>query len=392
MAIGDYFTARVERIVSGGSGLLRVEGKTVFMDAVAPGDRVAGRVVEDRGSWARAALVELIEASPHRVEPPCPLYGECGGCSLQHLDYAEQLVQKKMILEDAFSRIAELGEPPEPRVVPSAPYGYRNRMQFHRVSRPKTGMPPVGLKRRKSEEVLPVSDCPVADEGIRRTLREGSLRPRPDQDRFTVFSRGPLFLQEGAASRGVVKVLDRELRLDASGFFQSNVAVLEALIPDLLAACAPRAAGADGTAAAAADLYCGVGTFAAFLADVFERLDLMEQNKTALALARENVRGEGIRYFALKDDDWARLADKEGSRYDFAVVDPPRVGLSAALRRTLAAGGPPALAYVSCDCATLARDAGILAAAGYRVESLTLYDFYPQTAHIETLAILRKDR
>lgn len=391
MAIGDYFTARVERIVSGGSGLLRVEGKTVFMDTVAPGDRVAGRVIEDKGSWARAELVELIEPSPLRVEPPCPLYGECGGCSLQHLDYAEQLMQKKMILQDAFSRIAELGELPEPRVVPSAPYGYRNRMQFHRVSRPKTGMPPVGLKRHRSDEILPVSDCPVADEGIRRALKEGSLRPRPDQDRFTVFSRGPLLLQEGAASRGIVKVLDKELRLDASGFFQSNVAVLEALIPDLLAACSPCAGAAD-IPAAAADLYCGVGTFAVFLADDFERLDLMEQNKAALALARENLRREGVRYFALKDDDWARLADKEGSRYGFAVVDPPRAGLSDALRRTLAAGGPPILAYVSCDSATLARDAGSLTAAGYRVESLTLYDFYPQTAHIETLAILRKDR
>ncbi len=384
MAVGDIFTASVERIVSGGAGMARYDQKPVFMERTAPGDRVAGRIVEDRGSWARAELLECVEASPWRVPPPCPLYGECGGCSLQHLAYAAQLDQKRDILADAFRRIGGFTDLPEIRVVPSPPFEYRNRMQFHRLPRPQAGKPGVGLKKRQSDTILAVPDCPVADPGIRRALAAGGLAPPPALDRFNVYSRSDTFLSEGGNHRGSINLLGKKIILDAASFFQSNAIMLEQLLPDLLAvtqqaeACLP-----------AADLYCGVGTFSIFLADRFPRLDLMEQNKTALALAAENVRGPGIRHFALKDDDWVRnmTRDTKHAGYSFVVLDPPRQGLSPILRRWLAERGPPLLAYVSCDPATLARDARELTAADYRLESLTFYDFYPQTAHVEALAV-----
>jgi 23S rRNA (uracil1939-C5)-methyltransferase len=169
--------------------------------------------------------------------------------------------------------------------------------------------------------------------------------------------------------------------------------MLERLIPGLLAA----AEKADPDLPAA-DIYCGVGTFAVFLRDRFRRIDLVEENRAALALARENVSGEtdsrtgqGSRFFARSADEWVRDIPYTGDAYGFAVVDPPRQGLSRACRDYLAGRGPPILAYVSCDPASLARDSKALLEGGYRLESLAFYDFYPQTAHIESLAVFLKE-
>jgi 23S rRNA (uracil1939-C5)-methyltransferase len=175
--------------------------------------------------------------------------------------------------------------------------------------------------------------------------------------------------------------------MDAGVFFQSNGTLLEALIGDL-----GESAGEADASLPAADIYCGVGTFAAFLADRFSRIDLVEENKTALDLARENVRGGGHRFFALREDRWVGREERSGKKpaRGFAVVDPPRQGLSRLMRQWLCEKGPPLLAYVSCDPATLARDSGELRAGGYGLSSLCFYDFYPQTAHVEVMAIMRR--
>jgi 23S rRNA (uracil1939-C5)-methyltransferase len=252
---------------------------------------------------------------------------------------------------------------------------------------PRLREAPVGLKARKNAGIVPLNGCPIADPGIQKRLKEQTILPPPQKDRFTVYSRDGLFLSEGGISRGRVSVLGRELALDAGVFFQSNAPMLEALAADL------RAAAEEAEAGPMADLYCGVGTFAALLGDRFPRVDLVEADKTALALARQNVRGEGREFFALRDDDWITLTGRSGRRpYGFIVADPPRQGLSPALARWIAAAGPPLFAYVSCDPAALARDSRILTAGGYTLSDLRLYDFYPQTAHIESLAVFKNNK
>jgi 23S rRNA (uracil1939-C5)-methyltransferase len=225
-----------------------------------------------------------------------------------------------------------------------------------------------------------------------------SFFPPPEKDRFTVYARGGLFLGEGGTVRGKTQILDRELVLDAGVFFQSNGMMLEKLVTDLqeiaaVFADASAAASAAGTVRnlPMADLYCGVGTFAVFLGEFFPHADLVEENKTALALARENflpiVSGGNISagFFAQRGEDWIKNADFR--RYGFIIADPPRHGLAPEIARRLAADGPPLFVYVSCDPATLARDSKILLAGGYKLKELRLYDFYPQTAHIESLAV-----
>jgi 23S rRNA (uracil1939-C5)-methyltransferase len=379
MARGDFFTAPVERLAAGGSGIVHTAGQAIFVEYTAPGDRVLGRITETHKTWARGELLEIREPSADRVVPACPLYGTCGGCSLQHLSYPVQLREKEGILRDALTRIGGIPGPFPIKTVPSPEYGYRNRVQFHAI--PGEGR--LGFKARKSGRIIPLTDCPIADEGLRRALAAGDIPLPHGRPRFAAYSRNKVLLCEGKDGPAAVRYLDRDIYLDAGLFFQGNAAVLEKLIPDLCALVG-RAEGA-----AAADIYCGVGTFAAFLRDRFSHIDMVEMNKAALDLARLNVPGEGCQYFALPDDAWVRRAPRKGV-YGFAVVDPPRQGLSPVTRQWLADAGPPLLAYVSCDPATLARDSASLLAGGYNLESVTFYDFYPQTAHIETLAVFNR--
>jgi 23S rRNA (uracil1939-C5)-methyltransferase len=381
----ELLEVRIESIAAGGAGLARVDGKPVFIKSGIPGDKLVCRITKDHRSWAEAELIELLDVSKDRVHPVCGIYGICGGCNLQHLDYNAQLAAKTDILKDAFIRIGGV-HPPEPIVIPSEPWEYRNRMQFHaiRESGKKSAGVIWGLKSEKNASAVPVPDCPIADPGIRKLLGEEkkSLLTPLGKDRFTVYARCDLFLSEGANSRGKTRILDHEIALDASLFFQSNGAMLEKLIGDLLVI----AEEADHSMPMA-DLFCGVGTFAAFLGKLFPRSDLVEENKAAIALARENLPSGGD-FFAQRGEDWVKRNSPKG--YGFIIVDPPRQGLNQNLALRLASEGPPLLLYVSCDPATQARDSKILTAGNYTLRELRFYDFYPQTAHIESLAIFIK--
>ncbi|MDR2493732.1 MAG: class I SAM-dependent RNA methyltransferase [Spirochaetaceae bacterium] len=385
MTIGEIFTAKVERLVSGGAGILHQQGQTVFMDHTAPGDTVVGKIREIHTRWARADLVEITERSRDRVEPLCPAYKRCGGCSLQHLSYEAQVREKSAVLQDSLRRIGGIAGAPEPAVYSAQPFEYRNRFQFHRIRPVGYGaQPAVGFKSRGGKAVTPVEDCPIAYPAIRQALRDRKLAPPPDRDRFTVYARGHAFLQQGGVQRGAVPLLDRTLVIDAGVFFQSNAAMLEKVILRLrdLAETADRSRGF-------ADVYCGVGTFAAFLGGYFSGVDLVEQDKTALTLAHENTRGLN-RKSALSVDTWLTHTPRLHDRFGLMVLDPPRQGLSPFGRRRLSQAGPGLLAYLSCDAASLARDAGELIRGGYTLSALDLYDFYPQTAHIESLALFKR--
>ncbi|MDR1443669.1 MAG: TRAM domain-containing protein [Treponema sp.] len=403
MIPGEIISAEVEKIVPGGAGMARYEGQAVFIPHTVPGERVRARVRRSHKGWAEAGLLDLAEASPRRVKPRCPLAGRegrgCGGCSLQHLDYRFQLEVKTGILRETFGRLS--GIPAALRlealenisVFPSPPWEYRNRVQLHAAGKnPVSGKAGVGFMSSSGDRagdgaehrVIPAADCPVADPGIRSLLASGELEA--PAGRFTLYSRGGMVLREG--ERGRVRIRDRELLMEAGLFFQSNAVMLEALAGDLVSI-----AGRADSSLPLADLYCGVGTFAAFLSGRFPRTDLLEENRAALALARQNVDPGDRNFFALTDNEWVKMKEAEGPSgapaYGFIVADPPRQGLSPPMRRWLARGPAPLLAYVSCDPATLARDSGELVKGAWELEKLIYYDFYPQTAHIEGLALFR---
>jgi len=387
METGDIYKLRLESIAQGGEALGKLMGKPVFVEGGAPDETVCCRIIEERKTWARAELLEIIEPSPVRIDSSCAFYGKCGGCNLQHINYDAQIAAKTAVLTDCFRRIGGF-IPPEPQIFPSAPWEYRNRMQFHcfrQLSQGENG-PKFGFKGRRSGEIIAVSDCPIAEPGIRELLRRGTRTlPLPvEKDRFTVFSRDSTFLSEGGLQHGKIRLLERDVLLDAGEFFQSNIVMLEKLILEL-----GKIAETADRNLPMADLYCGVGTFAVFLRGMFTKTILAEGNKKALSIARENLKGMDAEFFALRDTEWAKNILRRKPAPGFAVVDPPRTGLAPAFASALAQDGPPLLTYVSCDAAALARDSKILNAS-YKLKELMFFDFYPQTAHIESLAVFEK--
>jgi len=419
MAIGDIYKLHLENITPGGDALGRLNGKPVFVSGGAPDETVLCQITEDRNTWARAQLLEIVEPSSVRVNAVCAFYTQCGGCNLQHIDYETQLKIKTSILRDSFLRIGGL-EPPEIEVFDSPPFEYRNRMQFHCLREHRNNGPrnvhlrctadyrgkntsehKYGLKGRAASDIIAINDCPIAVSVIREILKPSSpsaslrlgekkISIPPEKDRFTVFVKDEVLLNEGGQLKGKVKLLNKEITVDAGLFFQSNCIMLEKLILELqkIAECANRDLPM-------ADLYCGVGTFALFLGDMFPKVILAEENKAAVSLARENLKGINTEFFALRDTAWpdhlrSKWSGKPESSIGFAVVDPPRAGLTPKLTASLVQSGPPVLAYVSCDPASLARDSKILINGGYTLQALKLFDFYPQTAHIESLAVFRK--
>jgi len=259
--------------------------------------------------------------------------------------------------------------------VASEPFAYRNRAQFHVDAAGRTC-----YARRSSSELLEVRSCPILVEPLERWIADGSAGAALGKDRFVAFGYRDEAYIEGRDRRLAIDILGKPFSFDIGGFFQSNLRMVERLVP---AVCS------DMSGERAADLYCGVGLFGAFLKRGFPRLVCVEQDERSIGYACSNV-GPGAGFSASSIEDWTRSAQAR-ERFDYVVVDPPRAGLTATARAWLAAARPAYIGYVSCDPVSMARDAGFLVKAGYAVESASLFDFYPQTSHVESYARFRLD-
>lgn len=388
--------AEISALVKGGDGLARVNGEVWFVSGGVPGDLVLCQKTEERERYTRARIVKVLQASPDRVEPPCPLAGRCGGCPWQQLAREAQLRAKRNIVHELFDRA--LAQDSDSRTaleavscipMPGDGLSWRNRFQFHRSASQDIAHSPVGLMDSEGKLVVPLNDCPIAHPLIREALKNKSLKAPLASNRFTVFASGDTLLVEGGKEEARVALLDRDILMKVSLFFQSNVAMLEILLEHLNTYLATR-----GPFKRTLDLYAGVGTFSLFLKDHSEAITLMEREARSLGIARTNLKGFDAEFLAMSDDNWARSRErqKDSSKpmADFALVDPPRAGLSSRMRSWLASSRIPRIACVSCDPASLARDIAALDLAGYRLVMLEAFEFYPHSPHIESLAILEK--
>jgi 23S rRNA (uracil1939-C5)-methyltransferase len=381
------FEGRVESISFSG-GVVRFGGKAFFVPFVCPGDVVRVEAADEKKHTAR--LVEIIRASEDRVEPLCPLFGTCGGCTLQHISYERQATEKKKMVADSLKRIGGVETLSEIGFVSSPPYGYRNRVELH------TDGGIMGFKEAKSAKVVRACDCPTAVPVVRDFIRHAAGACSGGRRRFAVYGFDDRIAVEGGDTERLF-VPDLNVTMDARLFFQSNLEVQKKFVADV--------AALAGKGSVLADIYCGVGVFARSLASGFAALVLVEENPQAIALARENLRGvpshaeyyalSAERYCAVVKQDIQNLqrggqnAGRALPRWDAVVVDPPREGLRAPLIDLFIRMKTAALIYVSCNPATLARDTKRLCEGGYVLESLTCYDFFPQTTHIECAAFFR---
>lgn len=391
-------TARVERVIHGGDGLLRLDGKAGFISGVLPGELVSFAVLRDRSRQFEGVLREVLDPSPHRCEPRCPLAGRCGGCDWQYCHSEYQLELKKGIVAENLRRIGKiLLERESIQILAGEPWGYRERVQIHTDHR---GRP--GFKARRSEEIVLLSSCPVVTEEINRFLEDaasGKILLPPGKRLVLVLADG-----ESPDSRAVIvapgpqtaqRSLDGlPLSFDPSSFFQANGPLLERLGRELrsrIARDAPRVL---------VDLYGGAGVLGALAVSGSSAFsgDLLcvEEDRRNARFIGENLLRAGLKEArirvvsrsaekALAVDPVLKNLDPPSSA---VILDPPRSGLSATLRRWLKKGPAARLFYVSCNSATLARDLGEILGA-YLIQDVTILDFFPQTAHVEVLVELR---
>lgn len=338
------------------------------------------RVQIERGRrrFAHARVEALLEAGPDRVAPRCAVFGTCGGCAWQHLDYPAQLRAKGQIVRDALQRIAGLPWPTPVSVVasPSA-YGYRARTRVMcRAGR-------VGYRGRRSHELCEVRHCTVLNPTVQHALERLAARP-PEQDgEWELAGVGdaralPLPAQDAACID--LEVGGDRLRISAGVFFQANAGLHETLLRAVL--------GAAERGAHALELFAGAGFLTLSLARRFERVTAVESSAPAAADLAHNLavaRLENVEILAARAE---RLpADALGAP-DVIVLDPPRSGLPPGLGAALARCRPARMVYLSCDPATLARDIRALRGEGYALGRIEAFDLFPQTSHVETLAVL----
>jgi 23S rRNA (uracil1939-C5)-methyltransferase len=374
----------IEELHASGKGLGRTEERKVVLVAGAlPGETVEVLVEGEKRSIIEGSVGAIFAPSPHRIAPACPYYGHCGGCDLQHLAYEAQVTEKQGLLQRLLAHRGLVDVNILPPVTGS-PWEYRCRFQFHWVAH-RGRLPTYGLKAAKSDEVVEIEDCLVAMPAIRTALRDKRLGQYMLAKQHKTVMTGDRCMVAGVVGdhmdwvgsnqRYFVKVLNKSFCLHVNCFFQSNLHMLEKLIPTVL-----EGLGGD----AALDLYGGAGLFARFLTDRFRHVTLVEQNETSVIWAEVNLRDLSHTSAAQSAALWC--AQNPNARFDAVVADPPRMGLEPPVIAWLAAARPRHLRYVSCSPTSLAQDAAFLVAAGFRLVSVQLFDFYPQTHHIESLA------
>ena len=369
------------------------------MPFTAPGDRVRAQVVDQRRRFARARAIEILEPGPGRVQPACPLFGRCGGCAWQHLDYSVQVEAKQEVIRDALRRIGgQRREGPIPFRASPAEYGYRVRTRMLR------GPAGLGYRERASHTLCPVVRCPVLvpelEAEIERVNAQGQEMESSSESgglqewELVADSRGrarstplPIDSASGSdplSSASEFAVRGRSLRVSPGSFVQANGAMHEILFDAVLEEA--------GEGKRVVELHAGAGFFTLGLVEHFESLDVVETAPSAVADLRVNLKGirsKALRVRAASAD--SVIASRIDEFPDCVVMDPPLTGLSLSLLEGVASLNPARIVYLSCDPATLARDLARFADRGYGVRRIQGFDLFPQTPHVEVLATLTRD-
>jgi len=375
----------IDELAAGGDGVGRADdGRVVFVPFTAPGDRVRVRVERAHARFLNAKVDTLLEPSAQRSDPACAVFGSCGGCAWQHVDYAAQLDAKTKIVRDAFERIAGVTVPAKLAITPSrAEYGYRSRARvFVEGGR-------VGFRRARSHVLCETDRCPILTPPLQDQLaRLARSRNTPDGEWELVAgddSSRAGAVGSDAGERVGWQLGDDRYEVSAGVFAQSNAGLFEPLVAAVV--------GAAGQGALACDFFAGAGFFTLGLARRFERVLALESNRAAARDLEHNLAAAGLSNVRVSAER-LEYALQDGSidreRPDAIVLDPPRTGLPPDSSDALSQLGPERIVYLGCDPATQARDVGYLVGSGYRLVHLEVFDLFPQTPHVESLAVLER--
>lgn len=433
MKPGETFSVQIEKMVFGGRGLARLEGRVVFVSDVLPDERVAVKVYKRGKDFAECSPLEILEPSLDRVTPPCPLVAKCGGCQWMHASYTSQLGLKEDVLRDTLQRVGGIAEPDILPIIPSEQqWAYRYRGQFKAANR--DGRPLVGFYREQSHDLVDVPHCPVFHPLLNEVLvalrkivaeepvwvdviAEGRIctgfpaeetfllvmpyeRKRIDAERlFALLKHDVPHLVGLAVSKGervVSRIGENVLRFGLQtavgpldlvvkngGFFQSNWATSRYLVDTAIDFLAPSPGDT------VLDLYAGVGNFSLAFARGAAHVVGVEESASAVECARDNATLNGVTNFEIIAAS-SEAGTGRARKADLVHLDPPRQGASEEVLSGIIRLKPRKIVYTSCNPSTLARDVKILASRGYRVGKVQPVDMFPQTYHIETVVELNK--
>jgi 23S rRNA (uracil1939-C5)-methyltransferase len=419
----------IEKPVYGGDFLGHVEGKAVFVPLTLPGETVRANLTEEKRSFAKAEIDAVLTASPNRIEPNCPHFGACGGCHYQYADYPTQLALKQQILRETLTR-ANVPIPAEIGILAGDPWAYRNRI---RLALTQDGE--LAYRSRRSHDLIAIGECPIAAPILLRTAMQvaeflaknppithvSELELFTNQDEsellLSLFTETTsandthhtwltalqaslpqqtsgirLQLNDGGLNSQILAAIgqpsltytaaDFSYRVDHGAFFQVNRHLVDDFVSLVIA---------DHSGNLAWDLYAGVGLFARQLTQSCTEVIAVESAPASGAALQHNLKSAKAQPITSTTLDFLRRnRELREPRPDLIVLDPPRTGLGDQVTTLLNAIHAPAMVYVSCDPATLARDLRQLTQERYTIDSISLVDMFPQTFHLETVVHLRR--
>lgn len=425
-----FVELRIEKMVQGGEGLAHLaDGRVCFVKNALPGELCKVMLTLQKKDFTRGSAVEILEASADRVKPKCPLYGKCGGCSLQHLASEKQAEYLETVERENFRRLAHAELPTDFVIHTGNAWGYRNRARVvYSGNRRNPESPCFAFREQESDRLIPFEKCPVLTDGLNQFLK-GTLknlleksaanRALPRDLDINVFDNGDgqvSFYYRGMNhesflknSISIVKIGGCEIEADASVFFQSNLNLLPELVNAVRNAVDEGIANGEASDEWLIDLFSGVGFFAAMLRDRFKKITTVERDDGCLKHAKVNLSATWpqtaqqpssqnsqslaaaqpqVENVSAPAEEWLvqNVVDVPAT----LIVDPPRTGLPPEALDAIVKSSVNRLIYVSCDPVTLARDYAKFASAGFSLKHAEGFAFYPQTPHLEMMFVLSR--
>ncbi|MBN2688439.1 MAG: class I SAM-dependent RNA methyltransferase [Deltaproteobacteria bacterium] len=395
MNVGDTVEMAIESVAFGGEGVGRIDNRVVFVPFTVDGDVVAVKINEVRKRYARGDVTNVAVPSPKRTDPRCAHYHRCGGCHYQHINYVHQAEIKQQQVIDVFQRIGKVSHPPvSPTIKSPMIYNYRGKAEYH-VKGLATQTPVVGFMDLTGASVIDIDRCEIVHESIndtcRRFRKDIDARKRTIRETRKTFwsaeERDSYDAESGTSLKfPIIKrsVKNRVFPVPAAGFFQINLSLIDTLVDQVVMR------SSFSLSDVIMDCYCGSGLFALFLSPRVREVRGIEMSGKAVRCARttmQHYEATNVSIIEGSVEDVLRFHTAETDRIDGVLLDPPRTGCTGETLARIIDLKPRRIVYVSCNPATQARDARVLMDGGFHLVELQPLDMFPQTKHVEVIAV-----
>ena len=370
----------------GGDGVGKLNDKVCFVEAALPGEKVLFKKLIEKKSFIKGIATKVVTRSSDRIEPICQYYGKCGGCQYQHIKYEKEISSKAEQVKELFKRIGGFEELRSYGITPSlSEYGYRSSITLHRS---ENGY---GYFAKRNNSIIPIAGCPLAVDSINALIKSTPSLSKKKDVTIKSDTLGNTWISGQQGHRFFKDiVLGTELTFSPMAFSQSNKHIASVLVESL------REWIKKEDSDTLFDLYCGVGFFSLLLRDMFKAIIAIDDNSVAIDCAKatkRNISAGNIKFYCGDTDTTFPLCyERSHSEANTILIDPPRAGISKHLVNSLASTNEAkSLYYISCDPATLARDAKLLTQSGvWKLDRVNSFDMFPRTKHIESLALFKK--